>query len=199
MTKKAGPEIVLPPEQLAVIERFRSERELEHFSQYELAKELGVTRTALSSYELHRASVSFRIGWEFCRRLDLNQRWLATGEEPRRPFVPPCELNLSAAEERDMLRRRIDFRTGYLQYLEFRFDRWVKQNPPERLVERMLSGGLAHLARRYSNRELVSQIRELMHAALGDSSRPELATARETFDTYLAELESRLNLRKRER
>lgn len=139
-------------------DRMRAERETERFSQYELAEQLGVTRSVLSNFEQHQAPLSFAVGFEFCRRLDLSPRWLATGEEPKRPFVAIDELGISATELRQYSRRGVDFLNAYERLLRRPLEVWLKQNPPEKLVARMMRGGLEPLIKRWSNRELITQL-----------------------------------------
>ena len=69
----------LPPEELAVAGRLRMKREELRFTLEELAKEAGITKSALQHYEYGAAPLPFTAGDAICRRLGLNQDWLATG------------------------------------------------------------------------------------------------------------------------
>ena len=84
----------LSAEQQAVALRIREERKLGKFSQAELAFESGIGRASLTHYEYAITAMPFGAGVKFCRRLDLNPIWLATGEEPKRPYIPLTDLGL---------------------------------------------------------------------------------------------------------
>lgn len=169
----------------------RAERETERFSQYELADELGVTRATLSNFELCQAPVSFAVGFEFCRRLDVSPRWLATGEEPKRPFPPLAELKLTAISIQKHTRRGVDFLNGYDSVLKEPIEAWVKANPTEKIVMRMLHGGTGSIAPRFSSAELVSQLQG--HIAVLRSVDERLRSAHaDIAEALLAEIGARL-------
>lgn len=54
-------------------------------SRVDFAKSLGVSLSAYANYEWGNAKVPARIGWNVCHQFGINQEWLATGKEPRRP------------------------------------------------------------------------------------------------------------------
>lgn len=66
------------------------------------AERLEIPTTRLKSYELGRASIRYEVANNFARVFDVNQRWLATGEDPKKPyfdvspdlskFIPPRML-----------------------------------------------------------------------------------------------------------
>jgi len=169
----------------------RAERETERFSQYELADELGVTRATLSNFELCQAPVSFAVGFEFCRRLDVSPRWLATGEEPKRPFPPLAELKLTAAGVHKHARRGVDFLTGYNSVLKDPIEAWVKANPTEKIVMRVLQGGTGSIAPRFSSAELVSQLQGHIAGLRSVDERLRSAHA-DIAEALLAEIGARL-------
>jgi transcriptional regulator with XRE-family HTH domain len=177
-----------------IAKRLRAEREAGRFSQYELADELGVTRSTLSNFEQFQAPLSFAVGLEFCRRLNLSPRWLATGEEPKRPFASIDELEIAPDELRKRMRRGVDFLSGYDDLLRRPLDAWVRQNPPDKLVARMMRGGVEPLARQWSNSELVAQLAsqlKILRTADSVLRKPHADVA----ETILAEIGARLAVR----
>lgn len=54
-------------------------------SRVDFAKSLGVPVSAYANYEWGNAKVPARVGWNVCHQFGINQEWLATGKEPRRP------------------------------------------------------------------------------------------------------------------
>lgn len=182
----------LAESQRDVARRLREEREAGRYSQYELAAELGITRAVLSNFETAQSPVSFRVGYEFCRRLDLFPAWLATGEGPQRPFVPPAELGLTAGALRPAIRRGVDFLTGFDLLLKRPLEQWRQRNPPEKLVERILEGStISSIARRWSNAELMEHLRGMV-GGLSAGDEKMRATYSRNADALLREIESRL-------
>lgn len=176
---------------LGVAERLRAEREVERFSQYELAAEIGVTRAALSSFELCENPLPFRVGFEFCRRLEVLPRWLATGEEPKRPFIPLAELNLTQEDLRRYWRRGIDFLTGYEAVLRRPIEVWLKRNPTDKIVMRMLRDGPESSIRRMSTLEIVFQLEENLKR-LKKSDAVLLPAYLQVEESLLTELRTRI-------
>jgi transcriptional regulator with XRE-family HTH domain len=174
-----------------VAERFRSERIIERYGQAELARELGVNRSAISNYEYLAAPVSFAAGLEFCRRLDLNPRWLATGEEPKRPFVDPAELGIEARALRVHMRRGGDFLTGYEAALAKPIAEWVKRAPIVQLVRREVETGPEAHSRRLSIEQLEAQAAEAIAALQKEPDDLKLARL-DVALAMLQELRSRL-------
>lgn len=175
----------------------RDERESERFSQQELAEQLGVTRSALSNFEQGRAPLSFTVGYAFCRRLDISPRWLATGEEPKRPFPLESELGIGAAEIQRNCRRGVDFLSGYERVLRRATEAWTKENPVEKIVMRMMRGGVEPTVRRWSNAELVEQLRERIKGLRGSDSVERKVHA-DIADAMVGEVGARLSIRRRE-
>lgn len=179
----------------AIAARFREERELERWSQYQLAEELGVTRAKLSNFELCQSPVSFAVGFEFCRRLDLSPRWLATGKEPKRPFPPLAELEVPLSELQRQMKHGVDFLSGYERFLRIPMERWTAANPPEKLVERSIGGGLEPLLRRWSSAEIIAQLSERIAALRAGDDKLRQAHA-DMADTLLNEISARLAVRR---
>lgn len=57
------------------------------YSQADIAKRLTIGRERLSSYESGRSPVTASVGLAFCSTFNVNERWLATGVEPRYPSI----------------------------------------------------------------------------------------------------------------
>lgn len=156
-----APKLKITPELQAVAERFRSERRLERFGQAELAQEIGVTRPTVSNFEYGLARVTFAAGYAFCRRLDINPHWLATGEGQKRPFVEPTELGLKQSDIDRHLQRGVDFLSGYRAVLERPLTAWIKKTPLDEIIGRQIGRGPKLLAQRFSNSELESKLVEM--------------------------------------
>jgi transcriptional regulator with XRE-family HTH domain len=54
--------------------------------QSEFAATIGISRSRLASYEHCKAPLRYEVGKQVCYRHNINQRWLATGLEPTRPY-----------------------------------------------------------------------------------------------------------------
>ncbi len=195
----ARPRLKVPPEHKAVAERFRAERVIERFGQDELAREIGVTRPTISNFEYGVSRVSFAAGYAFCRRLDLNSRWLATGEEPRRPFIEARELGIPERELRLRMRPGVDFLTGYGELLQAPIDAWLKKTPLEEIIRRQMAGGPEALARRLSNHDLE---RRLVETAVGlkNEQHDDMKFAHvKNAEALLLELKARFSVRRSSR
>lgn len=147
----------LPPEQKAIAMRLREERKLEKFSQPELASDSGIGRASLSNYEYGLAALPFGAGIKLCRRLDLNQRWLATGKGEHRPYVPLPDLDLDANVETLYSGTFLD---GFRDLIATPMRKWDKEHPPEVLISALLRGSPFKQYARMSMIELERRIRE---------------------------------------
>jgi len=78
------PEVM--PSEIAICARVATERKAAKFSQNALADAIGVSRDQIASIEIHRTELRFRIGWNICKALNLNQWYVATGQGPKHPF-----------------------------------------------------------------------------------------------------------------
>ena len=85
MPKKGKTVLVnLPDREVEICERFREIRKFKQWTQIEYAKELGITRDRVASYEYARAPVKYSVGMMACVLSDFSPRWLAEGTRP--PF-----------------------------------------------------------------------------------------------------------------
>ena len=182
----------LPAGEVAVAERLRMERSAERFTQAELADEIGLTRTVLGNYEYGLARLPFAAGWAFCRRLDLNPRWLATGQEPQRPFVPLAELQVTETDLRPALAPRVAFVDGYERFLRPAVERWLKANPPEKRIARAMEGGPAAAARRQSSEQLETHLLEFVAAFKSASNAAQKIGYLAIVEAYTSEIRNRL-------
>ena len=77
----------LPQREIEICQRVREVRLAEKWSQPIFAKELGITRERLASYEYAKAPIVYELGRLICNRLNVNQRWLAEGRPPMRHCI----------------------------------------------------------------------------------------------------------------
>ncbi len=77
----------LPPGERAVAVRLRQAREAASLSLAELAAESGTTKSSLKNWEYGVAPLPLAAGNRICQRLNIYQRWLATGISPREPYA----------------------------------------------------------------------------------------------------------------
>ncbi|PXA04348.1 hypothetical protein DDZ13_07390 [Coraliomargarita sinensis] len=83
MPKKGKTVVVqLPDREEAICQRFREIRKYKQWTQTEFAKELGISRDRVASYEYARAPVKYYLGMIACMRADVSPRWLADGSQP---------------------------------------------------------------------------------------------------------------------
>jgi transcriptional regulator with XRE-family HTH domain len=71
----------LSPEDLGVARRLREARNRLNLSQANAARQLGISREALASYEDGRAPVRFDFALRFCWQFVFSEEWLALGEK----------------------------------------------------------------------------------------------------------------------
>lgn len=103
---------IVPDAELSICRRLREARLLRKWSQPNLSRALGITRERLASIEYGRAPLRFDVALKLWNSLDLNQRWLAEGKEPRDSNVPIAD-ELLAAIPKQML-----FSEAYEKYLK---------------------------------------------------------------------------------
>lgn len=72
---------VLSPEELGVARRLREARNHLNLSQGDVARQLGITRERLASYEDGRTPIRFDIALRFCWHFVFSEEWLALGEK----------------------------------------------------------------------------------------------------------------------
>jgi transcriptional regulator with XRE-family HTH domain len=156
----------LPAAELALIRRLSAERIAARFSQAQLADEAGVSRPTVKNYEYGLAPLSFPNGVRICRRLNLNQRWVATGDMPKRPFVPLAELDDDPSAW-DKL-STWTFRRVWTELHDTTMQRWIKAHPTDELVEATLREGPKAVVSRLTDDALREFLREWV-AMLGDA------------------------------
>ncbi len=116
---------LLLSEEVGICGRLRQAREQSQKRQADFARELGISRVRLASYEYAKAPLRYEIGKEICYRLNLNQRWFATGKLPMQPYFdisPNLEFkikpkSLFGAAYRDILEVGIEERFKELEAL----------------------------------------------------------------------------------
>jgi len=74
------------PSESAICVRVAAYRRFDGRSQEEFAEAIGLTRDQLANIENGRTELRFWQGWKVCKAMNLNQRFLATGQAPERPF-----------------------------------------------------------------------------------------------------------------
>lgn len=71
----------------AICGRLRSIRLERGVQQKDAAKRLGVPLDTFRGYEYARSPLPFTAASRFCAEFDVNQRWLASGELPKKPYL----------------------------------------------------------------------------------------------------------------
>ena len=177
---------------ISVIERLRYRRNLERMSQYHLARQIGVTRSALGAYESDRVAMPFSVGLAICRILNLNPRWVIEGKGLSGPFVEFSELKLSDDE---VLIRAQDmcFELGYEVFLKNRLELWSQVHSEEELILSMVKDESGDpWVRSCSVRDLEEKRREFLEKA-GSDPYPTMA---ETYRNLAKMSEDELELRR---
>ncbi len=77
----------LPKREIEICHRLREVRLALHWDQPTFAAKLGISRVTLASYEYARAPIRYALARRLGDELDINQRWLATGLAPRKPYL----------------------------------------------------------------------------------------------------------------
>lgn len=108
----------LDQEQKDLAKRLREIRKTHKLSQERLAREIGITRAAYSNYEYARVPLPFTAGLRFCECLNVNQRYLAHGFRPERPFIPLEKLGIGASTVSPLLKKGVDFIKGFESVLK---------------------------------------------------------------------------------
>lgn len=76
----------ITPREREIGQRFRGARIAAGYTQVEMAKRAGIDSNRLASYEHGRNPFPYRIAHKIARETGFNQRWLATGKLPQKPF-----------------------------------------------------------------------------------------------------------------
>jgi hypothetical protein len=72
-------------------------REEQLISQTAFALKAGMGRENLAKYESGVVPLPWRQGDMICKTYDIHQRWLVTGESPKRPYLTPSEASYGKA------------------------------------------------------------------------------------------------------
>lgn len=80
------PETKPLPSEPEVCARVVALREKKGVTQHALAAAAWISQSQLANIEIKRRNVYFRIGWNICKALNVNQWFLATGQGPMEPF-----------------------------------------------------------------------------------------------------------------
>ena len=91
--RKEMPPSLLPDREQQICARFRKVRLDHRFKQEEFADILTISVFRLKSYEYARAPIKYSLAKWLCENMDVNQRWLATGELPATGAfeIPPSQ------------------------------------------------------------------------------------------------------------
>ena len=140
-------------------------RKQSNVSRAALAREMKIKAASLANYELCRAVVPYEIGREVCRRLDINQRWLAIGTNPPQPFFH-VDPQIEAA-----IQGGLSFHAHYERHLKREIEaRWARREAnrekrpggPWWLEEREPIRNLGHNRKEYQIALLTAQCAALM-------------------------------------
>lgn len=118
MGSDATNQSTLPDNQRALASRVRELREGRELSQARAGELLGMKLTAYQALEYGRASISFTMGVKLCQLYNVNERYLATGKLPKRPYLQTATKELPPESQK----RSMDYLTGYKKYLAARVD-----------------------------------------------------------------------------
>jgi DNA-binding transcriptional regulator YiaG len=183
----------LSPDELAVAARLREARKADRFTIRELAAECSINPSALKHYEQGAAPLPFGVGEQICERLNLNQRWLATGERPRFPFVFSGQRNTTPPAK-----GRHTFFEAYTGWLREPMERWYERARAEEGRIRTAASVILPGARQLSSvpdEALQREFLQFLNSFFNGSS-----SAREdilpTLRRYLSEYERRLKAEK---
>lgn len=110
----------LPEREAAVCRRLLSIRESLRISRSVFAQSAGLPSKSYANYEGKMAAVPYYAGKAVCRAFDVNQRWLATGQSPRHPYVD-LDTELKAGVPFKAL-----FTEGFEDYLQKPMLEWLR-------------------------------------------------------------------------
>jgi DNA-binding transcriptional regulator YiaG len=106
----------LPQRELEICARVREVREGEQMSMPVFAKALGITRQRLGSYEYGRAPLRYSLGKRIGELFDINQRWLATGQPPKRYYIDPHTILEGGIPSRALFSEGYDYIKPYIEH-----------------------------------------------------------------------------------
>lgn len=110
----------LPPLESEICARVREIRKRLKWSQPDFAKELGISREKLASYEYGRAPVRIEVALRIGMQFNINQRWLATGKEPREPYFEVDSSVVEAIPVRTLFSEA--YKLHFEELVEWRFE-----------------------------------------------------------------------------
>ena len=87
MPKTVNIKSFLPQREIEICQRVREVRLANRWQQAQFAAELGINRARLASYEYAKAPIRYELGKKLCLRLNISERWLATGRLPKKRFT----------------------------------------------------------------------------------------------------------------
>jgi transcriptional regulator with XRE-family HTH domain len=184
------PKTTAPPGTLP--HRLHFVRIVARFTQAELSAEIGTTRSALAKYESGRMVIPWSVGWAWCRRLDINLRWLATGEEPQGPYIAPEEMGVDVAALEAASQEGEDFPDAYARLVEKQAEKWHRKTPPIEITMRLLRGGPEPLMRRLSWKELRAMIKRFADEIGSPTGDSHLFAAVTNLSAAVAEIKNRV-------
>lgn len=98
----------LPAREIAICKRLRELRLSLHLDQENFAGAVEISRVRLASYEHLRAPLRYELASWICHRFDVNQRWLATGREPKFHCVPVVSRVIDLIKPRELFSSAYD-------------------------------------------------------------------------------------------
>jgi transcriptional regulator with XRE-family HTH domain len=117
---------VLTTREAEICGRLRWVRRTLDLSQYEVARKLAIPRNRLAIYEAERAPLRAALGLAFCLQLNVNERWLATGQGCYWPCLFP-DLKLDPAQGNVVFSAVYDL---LLDRLAEEKAEWLRKNAP---------------------------------------------------------------------
>lgn len=127
----------LPDRERAVCARLREARQHLRLTQTEFAKQIGISRERLASYEHARAPLRFDCGLKVCRQFLVSEKWLADGLRSPGPLRNPVRtiavrfsdfparqfMDLASRVPIDAKMGRIPFGRGFAKVLSEEYER----------------------------------------------------------------------------
>jgi transcriptional regulator with XRE-family HTH domain len=148
----------LPDREMQICQRVRLVREMLGFSQAEFARQIGIQRQRLASYEEGRAPVRFDLALRVCHNFIISEKWLADGEGKMRSVMDlmsdaiilkiPADLSFGAAYDKFLGKRYEEISRGldkdwrlvlqpdenqtiYRNLLQMLGDKWTEDLPED--------------------------------------------------------------------
>jgi transcriptional regulator with XRE-family HTH domain len=108
----------LPPLEVAICLRVREIREGARMNQQTFADAISTNRARLSNLEYALAPLRFELAERLCAQFDINWRWMATGDGPKRPHLE------AKAELVNKIGGRTLFSLAYSKHLKAYTEDW---------------------------------------------------------------------------